>query len=328
MNYLDQITVGSITYDIQDSNAQRETIQGAGVPSSGIVGTIGLHYFDTTASAPPYEYICTAASNGNYTWLPAGYGEDGESGVYYGTTQPSDTNIHVWIDPSGDADGGALPSGGNTGDILIKTSSSNYDIAWGSDISRVAKTGDIMTGELEIKSSNVEGDVIPSSGQYGGSLSMQDKNGVRFGYMGPFNENGKQGINIGATRKVNNNDIYHGLRLGIDANGNKTVSFGDLNIWKTALGIKDVVFNTTNISQLHFRTKHVSVEHKTETTVTWDTAFPNACLYVLGVCDQSNFGATSTLTIYQNTATTTNFKCYQCNSANVAQSFTFLGIGY
>jgi len=86
MSYLDQITVGSTTYDIQDSNAQRETITGSGAPTTSTVGTVGLHYFNTSATAPPYEYICTNVSGNTYTWLPAGYGEAGSSGVYYGTT--------------------------------------------------------------------------------------------------------------------------------------------------------------------------------------------------------------------------------------------------
>ena len=72
MSYIDQITVGSTTYDIQDSNAQRKMLEGAGAPTTSTVGTIGQHYYNTSATQPPYEYICTAISNGTYTWLPFG----------------------------------------------------------------------------------------------------------------------------------------------------------------------------------------------------------------------------------------------------------------
>lgn len=72
MNYLDQITVGSITYDLQDSNAQRKMLEGAGAPTTSTVGTIGQHYYNTSATEPPFEYICTSVSGSTYTWLPFG----------------------------------------------------------------------------------------------------------------------------------------------------------------------------------------------------------------------------------------------------------------
>lgn len=72
MSYLDQITVGSTTYDIQDSNAQRKMLEGAGAPTTSTVGTIGQHYYNTSATAPPFEYICTAISGSTYTWMPFG----------------------------------------------------------------------------------------------------------------------------------------------------------------------------------------------------------------------------------------------------------------
>lgn len=102
MSYLDQIQVGSTTYDIRDSGAQRETIFGSGAPTSSTLGTVGLHYMDTSATAPPYEYVCINVSSGTYTWEPIGAkGDTGDSGVYYGTGTPTDPDIKVWIDPSG-----------------------------------------------------------------------------------------------------------------------------------------------------------------------------------------------------------------------------------
>lgn len=70
MSYLDQITVGSTTYDLQDSGAQRETIRGSGAPSTSTVGTVGLHYINTSATGHPYEYVCVSATGSTYTWIP------------------------------------------------------------------------------------------------------------------------------------------------------------------------------------------------------------------------------------------------------------------
>lgn len=72
MSYIDQITVGSTTYDIQDSNAQRKILEGAGAPTTSTVGTLGQHYYNTSATQPPYEYVCVGISGSTYTWLPFG----------------------------------------------------------------------------------------------------------------------------------------------------------------------------------------------------------------------------------------------------------------
>jgi len=70
MSYLDQITVGSTTYDLQDSGAQRVTLIGASAPTTSTVGVVGQHYINTSATSHPYEYVCTAVSSGTYTWIP------------------------------------------------------------------------------------------------------------------------------------------------------------------------------------------------------------------------------------------------------------------
>ena len=70
MSYLDQITVGSTTYDLQDSGAQRVTLTGTSAPTTSTVGVVGQHYINTSATSHPYEYVCTAVSSGTYTWIP------------------------------------------------------------------------------------------------------------------------------------------------------------------------------------------------------------------------------------------------------------------
>lgn len=107
--------------------APNGNIQGVGPPSSLTVGTVGIHYFDTTASDYPYEYICTAASSSEYTWVDA---NEPLSEFYYGTVQPVDENIKVWINPDGMNTIHELPSGGFENQFLIKNSNTDYDAKW------------------------------------------------------------------------------------------------------------------------------------------------------------------------------------------------------
>lgn len=93
MSYLDQITVDSTTYDLQDSGAQRVTLTGSSAPTTSTVGVVGQHYIDTSATEPPYEYVCINVSNGTYTWEPIG-----ENEIYVGDTTPTGTAQQLWID--------------------------------------------------------------------------------------------------------------------------------------------------------------------------------------------------------------------------------------
>lgn len=40
-------------------------------------------------------------SDGNFIAVPAIQGPAGQSGVYYGTEEPTDPSINLWVDPSG-----------------------------------------------------------------------------------------------------------------------------------------------------------------------------------------------------------------------------------
>lgn len=56
----------------------------------------------------------------------------GGSGLYIGTTPPADTSL-LWLDESDPNGVGVygIPGGGTTGQVLVKSSSNNYDVAWG-----------------------------------------------------------------------------------------------------------------------------------------------------------------------------------------------------
>ena len=225
MSYLDQITVGSTTYDLQDSDAQRKTITGSGAPTSSTVGEVGLHYFDTSAVAPPYEYVCTAASGSIYTWMPAGYGEDGDPGVYYGTTEPSDPDIKVWLDPSGSIDSVVIPSGGAAGQALMKSSSSNYDIAWG-NIEALPSGGTTGQALLKTSSSNFEvawGDIeaLPSGGSSGQFLQKASASNydVTWGDVAAIPSGGSEGQFLVKTSSTDYETNWSSLSGGLVPDG-------------------------------------------------------------------------------------------------------------
>lgn len=60
-------------------------------------------------------------------------GEQGTSEVYVGKTPPTDGTFQIAIDPDGDLNGG-IPAGGRTGDVLTKTSNSDYATTWSSPL--------------------------------------------------------------------------------------------------------------------------------------------------------------------------------------------------
>ena len=132
------------TYSASDVGAQPETIHGNGAPTTSTVGEVGLHYMDDTATASPYEYICINVSSGIYTWEPIGAkGDTGDSGVYYGTTTPTDPDVTVWIDPSGT--GISIPS--KTSDL---TNDSGFVNATSAAAAAPVQSINGLTGAVEL----------------------------------------------------------------------------------------------------------------------------------------------------------------------------------
>lgn len=60
-------------------------------------------------------------------------GDKGDSGVYVGTTPPTDGSVKVAINPNGDTYEG-VPVGGMAGDVLTKTSTTDFATSWGSPL--------------------------------------------------------------------------------------------------------------------------------------------------------------------------------------------------
>lgn len=103
-----------------------------------------------------------------------------------------------------------------------------------SDTSRVATSGDTMTGDLSIKSSNIDMSAsTPSSNQYGNSnFTVNDTNGTRMGYIRPVRyTSGTAGTQFFAVR----GSVHNGIILTVDENDNRAVTVSDAAAWRSAL---------------------------------------------------------------------------------------------
>lgn len=144
-------------------------LQGNGPPSATNVANVGQHYFDMTASGPPYEYICVGYTEAGFVWRV--YGDPGagfypkgrfvsldalleaiEAGLadapspgdayFIGEAAPYDVYFYdgqtlSWVNlgplgGNGSATTG-LPPHGAAGQFLLKKTAADYDAVW-SDI--------------------------------------------------------------------------------------------------------------------------------------------------------------------------------------------------
>lgn len=144
-------------------------LQGNGPPSAGNVANVGQHYFDLTASGPPYEYICVGYTEAGFVWRV--YGDPGagfypkgrflsldalqeaiEAGLadapspgdayFIGEAAPYDVYFYdgqtlSWVNlgPLGGngSTAAGIPPHGAAGQFLIKKTAADYDAVW-SDI--------------------------------------------------------------------------------------------------------------------------------------------------------------------------------------------------
>lgn len=73
--------------------------------------------------------LMTKDENGNWVSVKTIKGENGSSGVHYGTTPPADPNVKIWIDPNGSPNFVA-PDKGKDGQVLVSDSSTPSGMGW------------------------------------------------------------------------------------------------------------------------------------------------------------------------------------------------------
>lgn len=117
--------------------------------------------------------------------------------------------------------GTSVPWGGITGSL------SNQDDLVAALAGKVSKTGDTMTGTLQVKDTRFDTSDTnpPSSGLYFVGLGMYDANNKYMGYFQAVrNTNGKNYLQIAARRIVNSANKDASLVLYVDAAGNTSCS--------------------------------------------------------------------------------------------------------
>jgi hypothetical protein len=68
-------------------------------------------------------------NTGTSTWETVVVGQPGEAGIVNGTVAPTDTSV-LWLDTADAASQVAIPSGGTAGQVLAKTSGTDYATGW------------------------------------------------------------------------------------------------------------------------------------------------------------------------------------------------------
>lgn len=141
------------------------------------------------------------------------------------------------------AAGGAVPS--DTAPNMDGTASAGSSLLYSrgdhvhpSDTSRVAKTGDVMTGILTVKSNSMTG----AAGVSGNGVRFRDANDTNITEIYPTMDTlSRLFAMLSVYRSVNSQNIYHRFAIGIDAQGNKIVDL-DRTAWKKALNfLADVI---------------------------------------------------------------------------------------
>lgn len=108
------------------------------------------------------------------------------------------------------------------------------------DDSKVSKSGDTMTGTLDIKSTSIDSSVTPSASQFLTMLRGIDKNGVTVSNIRmTFTASGNEYLQFLAHRVVSGVDKYNNFSIGLDSSGNPIFYTEHPTEFRNALGIDD-----------------------------------------------------------------------------------------
>lgn len=136
-------------------------LTGSGKPTANTAATLGQHYFDLTATKPPYEHVCVGYTGGGFVWQELGAGtgtlftfrgffltladlraaiSDAVTGDYAGVGAAAPYTYYAydasqadpWVSIGGleGAAGVGVPPHGSIGQLLGKTGADDYDTGW------------------------------------------------------------------------------------------------------------------------------------------------------------------------------------------------------
>ena len=193
-------------------------LQGNGPPSAGNVANVGQHYFDLTASGPPYEYICVGYTEAGFVWrvygdpgagfypkgrflsldalqeaIEAGFVDAPSPGDAYfiGKAAPYDVYFYdgqtlSWVNlgPLGGngSTAAGIPPHGAAGQFLIKKTAADYDAVW-SDIPDNSIDADMLKADAvtaaKLADDAVETAAIKNANVTAAKLADECKNIIR-----------------------------------------------------------------------------------------------------------------------------------------------------
>lgn len=125
------------------------------------------------------------------------------------------------------------------------------------DISgKVNKSGDTMTGNLNVKSASMPAN--PTSGNlYLNGLYLQDAANDDYAYLRAHSASAEKGIQLEVRRSVNGSYVYNTLNMRINASGGRTIQVSDGAAWRSAIGA-NVALSTNEQS---YTRNHASVSY-------------------------------------------------------------------
>ena len=158
---------------------------------------------------------------------------DSGSTMSSGTVEPSSTT----------------PKMDGTADIGSEGKFARGDHVHPSDTSRVDKTGDTMTGSLELKGGITLANTVGTQTSYSPQTGYYDTANVLMGSSRVLRTNADLlGFRIGSQRRINGNLVYNFLTLYVDEDGNRSVAVSAPAPWRKTIGpaVGDVIITSTN----------------------------------------------------------------------------------
>ena len=102
----------------------------------------------------------------------------------------------------------------------------------------VKKSGDDMTGNLNIIEDKIDILSTSTTDIYGKGINFNDINNLPIGQIRPVSlSTGEDGIEIFVNKNINGTVYSNSVGLFIDKNGNQSVKISNPNAWKSALNI-------------------------------------------------------------------------------------------
>lgn len=208
-------------------------------PSSGIPATDiadGVIPTVPSASSTTPSDLGTAAVGTGTTWARADHVHNYPDIVHVGSTAPTDSNIELWLDNS--SGGGSivssvdgktgvvtvLPSGGTTGQVLKKTSGTDYDVAWANESGGgggAVSSVNGQTGAVVLDAGDV-GAIADPANKANGQVLTYDSSADEWVAATPTTGDVNTVNNVGVTAGTTNIQLY-GTAIPMSSTDNTSV---------------------------------------------------------------------------------------------------------